>query len=426
MPGENVVADRETFGRYLKEALGAYHDPVLLQTTPLLALLAPQPVTGEPATAALRQQIRDAIETLRPVPSLDSSRPEWLRYRLLTLRYLRSYTPVEVSDELGISQTTFYRYNQEAVEAVAGVLWEAYQREQARPGADHPGPLSPDEQAQEEAMRLAREAQRLPVDLGAILAGSERLIRPLAVQRGLDLEIEAPTSLPTIWGDPAVIRQILLNALTEALALAASGHLRLTVEVGQQETLWRLHGLAHTAEDMPERLAGLEISRGLLDVYGGRLWVEGEGGSSALCLAIPVGKPHTVLVVDDDNDTIRLYQRCLQAHGIAVETARNAEQMKARLATSLPELVLLDVLMPQEDGWDMLQYLKAMPETAHVPVVVCSVLSQEGLALALGAAEVLRKPIAEATLIKMVQAILARPPLGAWRARADPKSPSGK
>ena len=69
--------------------------------------------------------------------------------------------------------------------------------------------------------------------------------------------------------------------------------------------------------------------------------------------------------------------------------------------------MLLDVLMPQEDGWDILQSLKTLPETASIPVVICSVLSQPHLALALGAAEVLRKPISEETLLATVKKVLA-------------------
>jgi CheY-like chemotaxis protein len=128
----------------------------------------------------------------------------------------------------------------------------------------------------------------------------------------------------------------------------------------------------------------------------------------ALCFTIPGSKPKTVLVIDDDADTVRLYQRLLQAHDYIVRTARSAEELKGQLGESLPDLVLLDVLMPREDGWDMLNYLKRAPATASIPVVICSVLSQPGLALSLGAEEVLRKPIQEEILIKTVERILAQ------------------
>ncbi len=59
------------------------------------------------------------------------------------------------------------------------------------------------------------------------------------------------------------------------------------------------------------------------------------------------------------------------------------------------------------DGWSILQRLKADPHTSDIPVVVCSVLPQPELALSLGAARVLQKPVSSAKLIETVQAVLA-------------------
>jgi CheY-like chemotaxis protein len=91
-----------------------------------------------------------------------------------------------------------------------------------------------------------------------------------------------------------------------------------------------------------------------------------------------------------------------------VRSARTTAELRVQLGEELPDLVLLDVLMPREDGWDMLNYLKKEPATSNIPVVICSVLSQPSLALSLGAEEVLRKPIQEETLVKTVQRVLDR------------------
>ena len=62
--------------------------------------------------------------------------------------------------------------------------------------------------------------------------------------------------------------------------------------------------------------------------------------------------------------------------------------------------------MPREDGWMILQRLKVLPETAHLPVIIYSVLSQPSLALALGAVAVLRKPVEEAPLMRAIEDVL--------------------
>ena len=123
---------------------------------------------------------------------------------------------------------------------------------------------------------------------------------------------------------------------------------------------------------------------------------------STLFFALPTSQPRTIFVVDDDPDTTELYARYLRGREYQIRTARTAQGVRDLLDQGIPDLVVLDVLLPGEDGWTVLQQLKTMPETAYVPIVVCSVLSQPLLALALGAAEVLRKPVEQQALLRAV------------------------
>jgi CheY-like chemotaxis protein len=80
-----------------------------------------------------------------------------------------------------------------------------------------------------------------------------------------------------------------------------------------------------------------------------------------------------------------------------------------------PAAIVLDVMMPGRDGWEVLQVLKSHPATRHIPVVVCSVLQERDLALALGAAELLVKPVARPDLLRA----LGRHSLGSPAGRQD-------
>jgi len=357
------LVSRELFTRYVKDALAHFRDPVRFQTNPLVALLQLQDGVGETPAASLRQLLTEAVESLRPMASIPMSDPEWRGYRLMLLRYLRSYTNYATCEELGFSIATFYRLHREALEAIVGILWQRYQEVDTLPGKDDPAniTLSLDQQAKEEAIRLAREARREPVNLDVLLDKTRRMIEPLASRRGLVLEIDAPPTLPTAYGDKAMLRQILLNVLTEGISIAAGPTLELAVSVRDDKTWWRLRGLdeSRVSERQFKEATGIAVSLGLLDVYGGRIWFERDPeNGSILFFTIPLGKPGSVLIIDDDVETLRLYRRYLQAHDYAVRTAHDAAQLKAHLDTALPDLVLLDVLMPQEDGWDILQYLK--------------------------------------------------------------------
>jgi CheY-like chemotaxis protein len=58
-----------------------------------------------------------------------------------------------------------------------------------------------------------------------------------------------------------------------------------------------------------------------------------------------------------------------------------------------PKVIVLDVMMPQIDGWELLASLRQHPNTSHIPVVVCTILPQEDMALSLGASGFVRKPV---------------------------------
>ncbi len=403
---------RESFAWQLKRALASYHDPVGLQTNPLLELLASRPAAGLSSAAQLRQVLREALESLRPAPSAPTSGPEWLGYRILWMRYVQSRSQYVICDELGLSRTSYYRRHQEAIDALAGVLRERYAQEAAHlaPGAGV-ADESPDERAVQEARKLARASHRQAADPRAVVDGAVRVVAPLARQRGTRVEIDAPPMLPVIAGDPGILRQVLLNLLTEALKLAAPNGLRLTVASGDGEIVFRVFGLDEArATDSITALTGFVVSQTLLASCHGRLWLQRDPpGAPTLCFAVPTAPAQTILIIDDDDDTIGLYERYLRVASYLIQVARGSQEVRALLAVSRPDLILLDVLMPGEDGWDILQHLKTMPETASIPVVICSVLDQPDLALVLGAAEVLRKPISQTALLETVQALLSPP-----------------
>jgi len=302
---------------------------------------------------------------------------------------------------------------QEALDAVASILWEQYQHDGALLSKDNIGENEPSsrERAIGEAIRLARESPRELVPLSELVESIKQTILPLAEQQGVPIDLDAPANLPAAYGDPSVLRQIILNVLTEGMAFATEEGLQLQVERRGEETMWRLQGLVlpQTAKGQLEQRNRLMISQRLLEVYGGRFWFESNAqGASLLLFSVPIAKPKCILIIDDDEDTTNLYQRYLQGRDYVPAVARNKEQLEMQLAEALPDLILLDVLMPRWDGWMTLQQLKMRPETAAIPVVICSVLSQPRLALALGAEEVLQKPISEPVLLRTIQALLAQ------------------
>jgi len=117
------LISRQAFAQHVKEALENFHDPVRLQNNPLAKLMRLQFVPGETLATSLRELLRQTIESLRPVTLVPSSSPEWSGYRLLWLRYVQSRSRYAICEDLGLSQASYYRRLQEALEAVVSILW---------------------------------------------------------------------------------------------------------------------------------------------------------------------------------------------------------------------------------------------------------------------------------------------------------------
>jgi CheY-like chemotaxis protein len=101
----------------------------------------------------------------------------------------------------------------------------------------------------------------------------------------------------------------------------------------------------------------------------------------------------TVLVIDDDPTIHDLVKRFLNKQGFKIRTANSGEEGLRLARTIRPQAITLDVMMPGMNGWSVLTALKANPQTADIPVVMMTMVDDQNLGYALGAAEYLLKPV---------------------------------
>ncbi|MFK5600577.1 response regulator, partial [Methylobacterium sp. HMF5984] len=157
---------------------------------------------------------------------------------------------------------------------------------------------------------------------------------------------------------------------------------------------------------------GLALSRAFAQLLGGDITVDSvEGEGTIFTLRIPTAAPEQaveaaltapenqitagdlVLVIDDEANQRELMTRFLERQRFAVRTAGDG-RTGLDLARSLkPRAILLDVMMPEMDGWSVLAALKADPDTAGIPVVMVSFVADAALSASLGAVEAVPKPV---------------------------------
>ena len=275
------------------------------------------------------------------------------------------------------------------------------------------------------------ELERAPVALSQVLEHGIAMVREQAAQRQVTVTLVVDPDIGAIWADELRLTQVVLNLISNAVKYNIEGGSVLVnarrdgnealvtvrdtgrgIPAAERERIFEAfqrggRGARTTTEGTG---VGLTLSRRIVELHGGRLWLAASSpDGSSFAFAVPLtsapGEPaeegaHTdpdrplVLVVEDDSRSADLLRVYLEDARFAVRVAADGEE-GLRLAQALrPAAVLLDLLLPRLDGWDVLARLKSEPATATLPVVIVSMLDERGKAFALGAADYIVKPVA--------------------------------
>jgi PAS domain S-box-containing protein len=278
-------------------------------------------------------------------------------------------------------------------------------------------------------------------------------VTALARKTGNILVVNCADEVGTMHSDLTKVRQTLFNLLSNACKFTRNGTITLSARRDANEAVdWiefqvRDTGIGMTpdqqakvfeaftqADDSTTRTyggtgLGLAITKSFCRLMDGDVTLTSETGKgSTFTVRLPavtraatdtavaaaekrsegpqVTEPEhapIVLVVDDDPNARELLRRHLQRGGYAVRMAANGEEAVQLARTLQPDVVTLDVLMPQMDGWAVLSAMKEDAVLAEIPVIMVTIVDNQSIGFSLGAADYLIKPIDRDRLVRAVE-----------------------
>ena len=282
-------------------------------------------------------------------------------------------------------------------------------------------------------------------------------------QKKIELEKKIDNNIPDIIGDQDKLIQVVINLFSNAVKFTEHGAVTCKVFQKNNEVIVSVSdtgiGIAKedygavfeqfkqvggdTLTDKPKGTGlGLPICKEIVEHHGGRIWVESEvGKGSTFSFAIPFipsenkkqkkqkpihldelvkqlkeqvgfsklkmnGHSATILVVDDDDSIRSLLEQELSEGGYLIEQATNGKQALECIRKNRPDLIILDVMMPEMNGFDVAAILKNDPQTMDIPIIILSIIQDKARGFRIGVDRYLTKPIDTAQLFQEVGNLL--------------------
>ncbi len=309
------------------------------------------------------------------------------------------------------------------------------------------------------------ELNPVPVSVSNLLDEIKNLFKERFDSKNLSLEIKIDKSVPdAILIDPLRLKQVLINLVGNAYKFTERGGVKISVrnlsasrDIGQ--TVYLEFAVEDTGIGIPaEKLnlifeaftqadkdtaqkfggtgLGLTISKKFVEMMNGKITVESEvGRGSTFSFVIPVEvvqlekvekvKVETekfigsvspfaplILIIEDDLETARIIERHLKEKEFKLLISQTAKDGIANAQKYHPDLILLDIFLPDRSGWEVLRELKSNVITKSIPVVICSIQKEINKAFSLGAIDYLEKPINVKKLQSLLSGIKEKFPIG--------------
>lgn len=299
-----------------------------------------------------------------------------------------------------------------------------------------------------------------PIDLNVLVHQAYRSTSALFEGKNLVYEENLAPSLPTVTGDHDKLVQVMINLLSNAVKFTDEGTISVSTRLEQDQVIIAVKdtGIGIAREDMPKVFEkfrqvgdtltdkpkgtglGLPICQEIIEYLGGEIWVDSAPGvGSTFAFSLPLKekdrpgrgpsrmeelieelkkkmslssvvmpqKQHSnILVVDDEPSIRELLRQELSDTGYQVTLAENGKQALQKVREQRPDMIILDVMMPELNGFDLAAILKNDPKTLNIPILILSIVEDQERGYQIGVDRYLNKPIDTDLLLSEVETLL--------------------
>ena len=294
-----------------------------------------------------------------------------------------------------------------------------------------------------EAGKMELQLEEFSLDMA--IYDVQSIIRDMANKKQLNLQIVVEEDLPDIYADLVKFKQIMYNLLSNAVKFTPEGgsitidanfngdeflvavtDTGIGIEPKEQEAIFdEFKQLDSSRSRQFEGTGlGLALTKRLVELHGGRIWVESEGlnKGSKFSFTLPVRMPDvevpqnildklpltilpsddstgkTILVVEDNVQAAQLLCINLTEAGYNTVVATDGIQAVKMAREVKPFAITLDIMLPKKDGWEVMQELKSFQDTRDIPVIIISIIDNQSIGFSMGAVGYLVKPVSKSQL----------------------------
>ena len=383
----------------LRRALTHLHDPAYLENHPLALQIASTAQTPELSRGQLLSRVlRLSIEALDPGKNIAPTDPEARPYHILRNRYIsRQGIPI-IASQLGIGERQAYRELKRGTRALLNIIIEYKEGKE-----NSTSPSSPAARVRLEIDRISDVSHQV-VDIRQLVEQVIQSVTPMAKDWDVQIQWVPEAEGRYVKLNRVLLRQALFNLFSHTIRRSQGVDPIVHFGCVEDEVYLKIIYQSSNPLDLNETTRPYAVASELLDSLD-VVWERqnAEDKEITISIKIPLAERKRVLIVDDNAGLIRLFKRYLSDQPYLINSTTNATQALELIIDLQPEIIILDVMMPKRDGWDVLQEIRQDEAGKQAKVLICSIINDPDLVTAMGADGFLHKPVNRANLLQALE-----------------------